>query len=600
MTLANPFLVSATFAFVVTEGHVGEILPSQIVISSRGQRTSSPITISQIKVAFEGGLRNLTIQHDSTSTAEASTADRSVQLHTINLLKARSDSSTVPSSPVTPQVHCPLIGSADLAIAPGATKALSLNHTPRDAADVEVTSITLLIKEEDFDLEVVITEDDQMQQESVWVPNLSGLSEKRLKLGRSNAVKVLPKPPKLQIEVLDLAPIYFTDEAVVIDLRITNEEDDEVNVTLDARLLGQFGEIPKITWAPGEDRIEYKEDLLEGGTLFSQSSDQLPSKELGYLATSQTQRHKIRIQATSEPTSCALEVKALYYLLSDPETPITKFILTDIGYMQPFEASYSASPMIHTDPWPSYFDADGLDESPNTDSGEGNVPRGLTQQWSLTFRLANLAAIALFTEGVEAQVIGVHEGAVCSTALTNHSEEHLIFPNDHQACTFVVTVQKLDLEDRRPTFLDLRLQVKWRRQHSSQPPIITRIPVSELTIPFGEPRVLAAAHYGHTPLGVIHLDYTIENPSVYTLTFNLTMDTNEEFAFSGPKNMNVQLVPLSRHTVRYNLLPMVKGAWISPQLRVFDTHFHKTLKVNATGEMRNEKRGVGIWVDAEG
>ena len=78
------------------------------------------------------------------------------------------------------------------------------------------------------------------------------------------------------------------------------------------------------------------------------------------------------------------------------------------------------------------------------------------------------------------------------------------------------------------------------------------------------------------------------------------MDTSEEFAFSGPKNVSVQLVPLSRYSHRYTLLPFVKGVWISPHFRVYDTYFQKTLKVNATEGMRSDKKGVSIWVDSDG
>ena len=99
--------------------------------------------------------------------------------------------------------------------------------------------------------------------------------------------------------------------------------------------------------------------------------------------------------------------------------------------------------------------------------------------------------------------------------------------------------------------------------------------------------------------GLVHLDYTLENPSMHFLTFNLTMEASEHFAFSGPKTTVVQLLPISRHTVRYNLLASKRGLWIQPQLTVVDTYFNKTLKVLPTENMRSDKKGLLIWVDAE-
>ena len=86
---------------------------------------------------------------------------------------------------------------------------------------------------------------------------------------------------------------------------------------------------------------------------------------------------------------------------------------------------------------------------------------------------------------------------------------------------------------------------------------------------------------------------------MHVLSFSISMEASEDFAFSGPKATAVQLVPLSRHVVRYKLLPLMKGKWISPQIKVLDVHWNKILKPVATGDMKSDRRGVLIWVDAE-
>ena len=579
---------------------MGEPLSSQLTLSSQAHKTLPPIVISHVEVVFDGGLKNFSVKHDTSNAPGISLGAGQVQVQHVELKRGSLEPSSIASTPLMAQ-GLSMFGAADLALASGITKVLSFDHVPRDAREVEVASINLHVKEDDFDLEYVVTEDEQIHQATLWIQQDSGVSPKMLKSGRSNMITILPKPPKLRIELRDLMPAYFSDEDIVINLLVTNEEDDETDVTLNARLLGPADSLPEIAWTlDGETRGS----LVQSGTddPLKHGDSLLPSRRLGKLQRSQNRKLIIRIQANSEPTESLLEVKADYSLLSDPETPVLKVSSVPIIIVRPFEASYNFLPLYCSETWPSYFDSSYL--SDGSDSGEigKQTSRGLTQQWSLTSRLASLAEVPLIVDSLKPRVIEVHEGAVCniSSAANNTPKTSLILPHDLQEHSHLVKVQKLDLEDRRATFLDLQLEVKWHRDGSLAPPTITHIAIPELVIPFGEPRVLATARNGEVPLGVIHLDYIIENPSMYTLTFTLSMDTSEEFAFSGVKNVSVQLVPLSRHTVGYNIMPLVKGVWISPQFRVYDTHFHKILKVNATEGMRHDKKGVSLWVDADG
>ena len=579
---------------------MGEPLSSQLTISSQAHKTSPPIVISHAEVVFEGGLKSFSVKHDTTKPPEISLGAGQVQLQHVELKRGSLEPSSIASSPLVAQ-GVSMFGTADLALTSGITKVLSFDHVPRDAGEVEVANICLHVKEDSFDLEYVVTEDEQMHQATLWIQQGSAVSQKMLKSGRSNVITILPKPPKVRIELRDLMPAYFSDEDILINLLITNEEDDETDVTLHARLLGPVDSLPEIAWTLDE---ETGGSPVQSGTddPLKRSDSLLPSRQLGKLQRSEKRKLNIRIQANSKPTEYLLEVKADYSLLSDLETPVSKVSSVPIIIVRPFEASYNFLPLYCSEKWPSYFDSSYL--SDDSDSGEigKQTLGGLVQQWSLTSRLASLAEVPLVIDSLKPRTIEVLEGAVCNIASTanNTPEASLILPHDLQEHSHLVKVQKYDLEDRRTTFLDLQLEVKWHREGSLAPSTITHIAIPELVIPFGEPRVLATATNGEVPSGVIHLDYIIENPSMYTLTFTLSMETSEEFAFSGVKNVSVQLVPLSRHTVRYNVIPLVKGVWISPQFRVYDNHFHKILKVNATEGMRHDKKGVSLWVDADG
>lgn len=577
---------------------MGVSLPSQLSITSCAHKDSTPILISQIKVSFEGGLRSFDIQHDSTKKSEASTSDGLGHFHRISLQKASSDATSLPSSPTFSRGTQPLVGVADICISPGTTKALSLDHIPRDSGDVEVASITLCISEVNFDMEVVITEPEQMRPGTLWVNSPSDLLPKKPQGGHTSIVKILPKPPKMQIEAQGILPQYLADEDISIEIEFTNEEEEETNVCIDARLLAPSGIVPTLIWASngtGDFKDPGPEDPLASNSVDSSS------KAIGNLVPMANRRHTLLVQGSSVAAEYILEVKARYHVLSDPETPIIKAFSSKIAVVMPFEANHSFLPMIHSEPWPSYFNADDLDGTSKTDASKQEVAKGLTQRWSLTSGIVSLASVTLMIESVELQVVEIHEGAICniSSASGITVAASIISSNDIQAHDFIILAQKLDLEDRRSTFIDLRLEIKWHRDGFQGSRTVTHLSVPELVIPFGEPRVLASARDGDVPPGAIYLDYIIENPSMYALPFQLTMDISEEFAFSGPKNVTVQLVPLSRHSIRYIILPHAKGLWITPQFKVYDTHFQKSLKVNATGELRNDKKGVSIWVDTD-
>ena len=579
---------------------MGEPLSSQLTLSSQAHKTSPPIIISHVEVVFEGGLKSFRVEHDTTNAPETSLGAGQIQVQHVELKRGSLRPSSIASSPLVAQ-GLSMFGTANLALAPGTTEALSFDHVPRDAGEVEVASITLYVKEDDFGMEYVVTEDEQMHQATFWIQHDSGVSPKRLKSGRSNMIKILPKPPKLRIELRDIMPAYFSDEDISIELLVTNEEDDETDVTLDARLLGPADSLPKMAWTLDE---ETRGSLVESDIddPLERANSLLPSRRLGKMQRSEKRKLVIRIQANSEPAEYLLEVEANYSLLSDPETPVSKVSSVNIIIVRAFEANYNFLPLFCSETWPSYFDGSHLNEGFDSSEIGKQTPSGLVQQWSLTSRLISLAEMPLIIDSLEPRVLEVHEGAVCkiSFAAKNTPEGPLILPHDQQERNHVMEVQKFDLEDRRATFLDLQLEVRWHRDGSLAPSTITHIAIPELVIPFGEPRVLASARNGELPSGVIHFDYIIENPSMYTLTFTLSMETSEEFAFSGVKNVSVQLVPLSRHKVQYNVMPLVKGVWISPQFRVYDTHFHKILKVNATEGVRLDKKGVSVWVDADG
>jgi len=175
-----------------------------------------------------------------------------------------------------------------------------------------------------------------------------------------------------------------------------------------------------------------------------------------------------------------------------------------------------------------------------------------------------------------------------------------IQPSGLEECHFKVFANKLKLEDRRTASIDLGLRLKWRRPAEGSQVNEIILPAQRFLVCSSEPRVLASATYPAALSPLVHLEYTIENPSMHFLTFGLIMESSDDFAFSGPKQKSLNLLPLSRQTVSFELMPTINGKWIQPQFTVRDKYFQKVLRVVPAAEgMKVDKKGILVWVPSE-
>jgi hypothetical protein len=169
-------------------------------------------------------------------------------------------------------------------------------------------------------------------------------------------------------------------------------------------------------------------------------------------------------------------------------------------------------------------------------------------------------------------------------------------PSKNVKLPFTLDIIKDSLQDRTPVTIDTPLILHWRRSLDS-PLNTTALPVPRLFVPLREPRVLCEAFASPELDGVMELAYHVENPTNYFLAFNLLMETSEEFAFSGPKQTTLQLLPISKTVLRYKLYPYVRNKWIRPNLKVVDKHFRKLLKTSPGAEgMEVDRLGLMVWV----
>ncbi|KAL8955336.1 MAG: hypothetical protein Q9193_006772, partial [Seirophora villosa] len=81
--------------------------------------------------------------------------------------------------------------------------------------------------------------------------------------------------------------------------------------------------------------------------------------------------------AGPQPTEAVLEIKALYHLIAEPDTPVTKLLVHEIVFDRPFEANFDFQPSIDPQPMPDYFH---IAETKDPD----NTAQGLRQLWTST------------------------------------------------------------------------------------------------------------------------------------------------------------------------------------------------------------------------
>jgi hypothetical protein len=571
--------LTATYSFEYAEGKVGELCSSQFAVSSSALPSSAPVTMSEIRIEFEGSMKPIVLTH-SANEQESPESRREAFL------------SKVPLSESTHSSRPALSGKDNLTFLPGHTKVFEFSSLLREAGDAKAVSATFSMTTELFDLDYVHTF-DQTTNPDVWWGDRS--VKKRLVRASASSINVLPKPPKMELRFVDLREQYYTNEHLNLRLEVINGEEDDSIANLDVRLLGDAPPPITLTLPDTAGTACTKDEEGEEG----EEDKALMGTPLGKIASAASTIVEIHITPVDLPSTYDLSLKTSYNLVSDLETPVYRALSIQIEVVNPFEANYEFNPRIHPDPWPSFF---SHEEAEDVLESQPVPAHGLAQKWCLTARYASFATDDLIVEDVDVEVLGVNGGIQCSTEkITIIPEGGLrVTPKSLEEAQFDTFTQKLSLDDRGTATLDVSLAIKWRRDGEGSPVNTTILGVPRLLVSSSEPRVLAAISYSTAIQSMIHFDVTIENPSNHFLTFGVAMEPSEKFAFSGVKQSTLQLVPLSRRTMRFRLLPSVRGEWIGPvQCVIRDRYFQKVLKIVPTEGMRGDKEGLMVWVPPE-
>lgn len=576
------------FSFSTHNVSVGTPLTCQLSLEARMMDKMPPIPLSEIKVMFEGSLKPIYLIHQTDDQPPA--VSSGAQLFDIVLQDSsalvytgdkRSSKGLIASE----------TGHADLTMYPGQTRIFQFHVVPREAGELSVASITLVINQENMNV-AATTSNFEYSTSNWWeikggTPILRSLGQES---NAYNSIDVQPKPPKLQIHAPNLRKAYYVNETVQIDFELLNEESEDASLLVEARMISPIAGAAKARWAS----TEFDDNSLESAS----GIITLKAQDLGTVKPGHSERVSLLITESIVAVDHEVEIVVRYRLANEPETVFVKSLTVDVGIIRPFEANYEFLPRLNREPWPSFF------EVPETEP-ESSTVLGLKHQYAVTANLYSFATVPIVIEAILLTASKIVGGAICSTSTgivykegdvaksdTDNVISSTVHPDQTEKFGFDLSVQKHVLGDRNTVGIELALQIGWRREDSNEVNT-TVLEVPKLVAAMAEPRVMLTVSPAYKgDLRIYKLDFMLENPSMHFLTFNISMDTSEHFAFSGPKSAVVSLVPMSRNTVTYRVMPNTEDAWIGVNLNVVDAYFGQTLKILPGGEgVKADKKG---------
>ncbi|KAI1805311.1 Gryzun, putative trafficking through golgi-domain-containing protein [Daldinia bambusicola] len=596
----------ASFVFKNDEGKAGQSCPTQLSITSNSFPDAAPVVLERIRIEFDGSLHTINLEHKASEDQDTSSSR--LRVSKVALAETEdsddddndSDDNSESSAEATPTII--LRGADDLTILPGQTRVFEMDVPLREPGDARASSVQVSVAPEAFTLRYTIRL-RETNQAGLWYSPTS--TKKKVTRTDPHKIKVLPRPPKMELRLVNMLEQYYASENVPLELEVLNEEDADANTKLDIALYGQN--------VPGcRVQIEGGAEKTSNAGVEESRLDGIP---VGTIPSSKSAKATVTIDPVDGPMVLELIVRSRYHLISDPGTPIIQQTTYRLNIVNPFEASYDLSPRVHSE-WPNYFNPEDI-QDPSEGDEIVRRPRGVAQKWSLATRYASFAQEDLAILGLDVDILSTQGNVSCKASKCQPAvaDGAVISPKTIEETQFELVAQKFDLDDRSPATADLAFTIKWRRLTSPKDTVNTTVlPLPRVFVTVSEPRVLASVSYysppnpsdsvssspsSNPPPQLLFLDITIENPSSHFLTFGLMMEPSDEFAFSGAKTTTLNVLPVARRTVTYRLLPLVRGAWIRPTLVVRDKYFQKVLKIIPTEGMKSDREGVLVWVPPE-
>lgn len=588
--------ITADFIFRHEEGKAGQTSPSQLSLVSNAFLDAAPITLDSLKINFEGGLRGIHLKHEKICNREQT--QTAIELANVVLREVEigggETTASVPDTSLKQDSVTILEGTQDLTLFPGQTRVFQFDIPLREPGDAKATSLQLSLHSETFSLTYSM-KPDRTKSPGRWY--LSPSSKRNFIRADPRSIRILPRPPKMQIRPLGLLEQYYTNEVIQLELDVINQEDSDAITKMDITLRGSGSPLYQVRVAGGN------EQSCPPGS----DDRSLRDIHMNTIGASESGKIFITLDPIDGPTVVDVSIRVSYSLSVDPSTPIIQEASYRLNVVSPFEASYDLLPRIHPE-WPNFFNTENIQTLSDNEKVLAR-PRGLAQKWALVTRYASFTHEEVLVSDLEVKVIATQGNVTCLASKIEDlpANGQILSPKTIEERQFELVSQKSSLDDRSPATADLAFSIKWRRINAPDTVLnITTLLLPRFYVTVSEPRVLATASYstslpssaspGTLSPQLLFLDITIENPSSHFLTFGLTIDPSDEFAFSGAKTTTVNVLPIARRSITYRLLPLVRGTWIRPTLVVRDKYFQKVLKVIPTEGIKSDKDGILLWV----
>ncbi len=534
--------LQASFVFRHEEGKAGQSCPAQVSIFSNAFANAPPITLDRIKIEFDGRLRKVHLKHLPDNDPVPKPSKPYISHVSLAEIEDSSDNESNNSSEAESQAEATVLleGTGNLVLYPGQTRVFEMDIPLREPGGAKASSVQVSLVTESFKFKYNM-ETRETTAASFWYSRAS----KRVTRANPHIIKILPRPPKMELRLVKTLEQYYTNEPIQLEVEILNEEEADANTKLDVQIHGQG--IPSY-------KVQIADNVEESSPSGSEES-RLSGLPIGTIKTSDTKKAIMTFDPIEQPSSYNITVRTLYNLVSDPATPIVQLLTYQLNVVTPFEASYDLLPRLHSE-WPSLFDHNTIQSLSDDDESElPSRPTGLSQKWSLVTRYCSFASEDLTITDLDVRIIATRGAVTCTTRKSQSLPPggQTISPKTIEEAHFDLVAQKASLDDRAPATAEFALEIWWRRPGASSDedddarPNLTTLPIPRFFVTVSEPRALASVSYStassSSPLTpssttaatrrrgrkarqplLICLNITIENPSSHFLTFGLTME----------------------------------------------------------------------------
>lgn len=574
--------IEASFVFRSKESRAGDMCLAQLALTSNAFPDAVPTALTYLRIEFDGALKPIVLENEEMEED----SENPISLEKITLVEELPD-----DADDTNETPALLVGQCDLVLSPGRTRIIEMSIPLREAGHASASRVKLAYETDAFDFEYAMRLGAADQNKGWFVEG-----QRRPKHSRIDAhsLEIHPRPPKMEIKVIDSMKQYYANEPIELKVQLNNAEDETAQVKIDTHIFGKS--IPSFKVQANDE-----EQTAEGAP----EEARILGVAVGSMASSASSEVSLLLEPSDSPTTYDIHLRAIYHLESDPATPVVQKLLLQLNIVNAFEANYDLVPRLHGDPWPSLFDSGTIQEYGEVDKSA--LPaKGLSQRWCLICHYASFATEDIKVVGMDVKILSSVGDVRCNVTDTPEVPEEgfVVSPKTVHEARFDLVAQKLSLDDRASVSLDVGFVIRWQRSDGTAVNTTTMLAGHYLVLG-SEPRVLASVLEG--PYGgggaegpsptMLRLDVTIENPSSHFLTFGVSMEPSDDFAFSGAKQTTLHLLPMTRRAITYRLLPLGRGGvYVRPGLVVRDKYFQKVLRIIPTEGMKIDREGLLVWV----